>query len=152
VLERVQHRRSHAVVGRQPAHQQAAYAVRLKHFVQRPAVVGVPFERRVAVVFCARAFGDDNRAVGQAQVRVERRARCALHAVNLPQAAELFEVARVARVPIARGDHQPATLGNPRRRAVQWRDYLVAFGHCQRAPRTEIVLHIHNQQRSRVHT
>jgi hypothetical protein len=122
-----------------------------KHFVQRPAVVGVPFERRVAVVFRARAFGDDNRAVGQAQVGVERRARCALHAVDGPQAAELFEVARVGRMPIARGDHQPAALRNPRRRAVQRGDHLVAFGHCQRAPRTEIVLHIHNQQRHRMH-
>src|SRR5215813_4593306 len=69
-----------------------------------------------------------------------------LDAVNRPGAAEIFEVFRLGRVPIARFEYWFAVLKKLLLHFVELRDYVVAVWYSQRAARAEVILNIDHDQ------
>ena len=65
------------------------------------------------------------------------------HAVDRPRTALRHKRAVVGRVPVARGDHEPGLGRHP----VDRLDDRVPVGHRQRAPGTEVVLDVDDDQR-----
>ena len=82
------------------------------------------------------------------QRQMKRRAGRAAHAMDRPWPALLAEGAVVRRMPVARGDDENAGAGEQRGAAVQRRNHRVAVAHRQHAAGAEVVLHVHNHQRT----
>jgi hypothetical protein len=106
----------------------------------------------------AKALADHQRGMGNVERRVERRARCALHAMVRPQrlravghgdalerpASRMLGGKRqvAGRMPVL-GQHHMGEFGGE---AVDGRDDLVAARHRQAAAGAEVVLHVHHDE------
>jgi hypothetical protein len=139
--QRVQGRRTHAVIRGQPADEQPLA-------VLPPQALGQPgvLERRVGLALAHRALVDDHRMPRQRQRRRQFGAVRSGHAMHRPRAALLAKGAMLRRMPVARGQHRQATVVELLAIAVQHRDDGIAAGHGQRPAGQKIVLHVDDEQ------
>ena len=139
--ESVERRGAHAYVERQASHEEAMHPVP-RQLRRKPR----PVEGRELVAIEADALDDLDGVGRQLEIWMELRARTALDAVRGPCTARILEAGVAARMPVTRDvDGNTGTPGRPDP-AVQDGDDAVALGNGQGAARTEVALHVHEQE------
>src|SRR5258706_4298384 len=113
---------------------------------ERVALRRPPLKRRVAGPVRVVALADHDDVNRKHQPGMKLRARRPLHAVRWPLPSVRFEVSRDRRMPVAGRIHGYAERARSREVAVERRQDAVAVGCRKRPARTEIVLHINNEQ------
>jgi hypothetical protein len=140
-LARIEHGVQHAVVGREPSHQEALQP----QLLQARGEPGV-LERGIRIGFLHRRLADDDRVAGQRQTGCKLRAGSAGNAVLRPRAALGAERAMVAWMPVAAREHpQPLAMGE-RKIAIQRWHHLIPPLDPEIPAGQEVRLHVHDQQ------
>lgn len=137
-----------AVIGGQSDDENFSHPSLFEPICKLNAPVIYRIEAGIAVGVRRHALRADDRFAAELEPAMEFGTVTSLDAMHRPYSAKRFEMSGLFRMPVASGENRQSSLRESLEVIVDGLDDAIAFGDCERAARTEIVLYVNQDERS----